>query len=46
LLPCVEGGRCVECNAENRICNITVIIEKKPRAIDISVIIVGEKLGL
>jgi len=46
LLPCVEVGRCVECNAENRICNITTIIEKKPRAIDISIIIVGEKLGL
>lgn len=46
LLPCVETGRCVDCNAENRICNVTAIIDKKPRAIAISVIIVGEKLGL
>jgi len=46
LLPCVEVGRCVDCNAENRICNVTTIIEKKPRAIDISIIIVGEELGL
>lgn len=46
LLPCVEAGTCVDCNAENRICNITVIIEKKPRAIDTTVMIVGEKLGL
>jgi L-lactate utilization protein LutC len=46
LLPCVETGTCVDCNAENRICNITVIIEKKPRAIDATVVIVGEKLGL
>jgi len=46
LLPCVEAERCVDCNAENRICNITAIIEKKPRAIDVSVIIVGEELGL
>jgi L-lactate utilization protein LutB len=46
LLPCVKAGKCVNCNAENRICNITAIIEKKPRAIDITVIIVGEKLGL
>ena len=46
LLPCVEVGRCVDCNAENRICNITTIIEKKPRAIDMSIIIVGEELGL
>jgi len=46
LLPCVEIGRCVDCNAENRICNIITIIEKKPRAVDIIVVIVGEKLGL
>ena len=46
LLPCVQAGRCVDCNAENRICNITATIEKKPRAIDITLIIVGEKLGL
>jgi len=46
LLPCVETGECVACNAENRICNITTVIEKKPRAIDSTVIIVGEKLGL
>jgi L-lactate utilization protein LutC len=46
LLPCVESGRCVDCNAKNRICNITAIIEKKPRAIDMLVIIIGENLGL
>jgi len=46
LLPCVEAGSCVDCDAENRICNITTIVEKKLRAIDISVIIVGEELGL
>ena len=51
LLPCVKAGKCVDCNAENRICNVTTIIEKKliekkPRAIDISIIIVGEKSGL
>jgi hypothetical protein len=46
LLPCVEADECVDCNAENRICNIIAIIEKKPRAIDIAIIIVAEKLGL
>jgi L-lactate utilization protein LutB len=46
LLPCVEAGECVDCNAENRICNIITIIEKKPRAIDLAIIIVKEKLGL
>jgi len=42
LLPCVQAGICNDCNAENRICNIITVIEKKPRAIDITVIIVGE----
>lgn len=46
LLPCVETSKCVNCNAENRICNITTIIEKKPRAMDILVIIIGKNLGL
>lgn len=46
LLSCVEVGRCVDCDVENRICNITTIIEKKPSAIDILLIIVGEGLGL
>lgn len=46
LLPCAEVGKCVDCNAENRICNITTIVEKKPRAIEMSIIIVGEELGL
>ncbi len=46
LLPCVEAGKCLDCDAENRICNITAIIEKKPRAIDMVIIIVEEKLGL
>lgn len=46
LLPCVEAGECVDCNAKNRIYNITTIIEKDPRAIDLTIIIVEEKLGL
>ena len=46
LLPCVKIGECVDCNAENRICNVTTIIEKKPRTLDMTIIIVGEKLGL
>ena len=46
LLPCAETGRCVDCNSENRICNVTTIIEKKPRAIDLLVVIVGQTLGL
>lgn len=45
-LPCVATGRCTDCNAPQRICNITVILEKKPQLADISVILVNEDLGL
>ena len=43
--PCVTTGRCEDCQSAERICKVTTIIEKKPHATDISVIIVGEELG-
>ena len=47
-LPCVKTGSCVECRADWRICNYTVIIDgampqHKGR---INVILVGEELGI
>ena len=47
-LPCVQSGRCVDCNHDWCICNITVIIEgamlgNRER---INVVLVGEELGL
>ena len=43
--PCVQTGFCVNCDSPTRICNVTTILNKKPRLSDISVIIVGENLG-
>ncbi len=43
--PCVLTGKCSDCHSEERICNITTIIEKKPRETDVTVIIIGEELG-
>jgi len=45
-LPCAKTLKCVECNAQERQCNILAIIEKSPRFSDICVIIVGQDLGL
>jgi hypothetical protein len=45
-VPCVTKGRCLDCNAKERICCITVIIEKQPHLGRISVILVDEDLGL
>jgi len=44
--PCTVTGRCDDCNSPDRICNITVILEKKPYHTDLSVLIINEDLGL
>lgn len=47
--PCVELGRCSDCQRPDRICNVTVIFHRRPQdgpeARDYHVIIVGEELG-
>lgn len=44
--PCAFTGRCTDCDSRDRICNITVIVEKKPLFTDFSVILINEDLGL
>lgn len=44
--PCSKAGRCVDCEAPERICNAFVTLYKKPRQTDISVILIGEELGI
>lgn len=43
--PCVKAKKCVDCSAVDRMCNITVIINKKPSLTDIEVVIINENLG-
>lgn len=43
--PCIKAKGCVDCRVPDRMCNITVIINRKPSAVDIEVIIVNENLG-
>jgi len=43
--PCSKTGICYDCDSEDRICRITVIMEKKPKYSDIEVFLVGERLG-
>lgn len=42
---CVKCGICPSCRSSERICNITVILHRKPIESDFHVIIVGEELG-
>jgi hypothetical protein len=44
--PCARTGKCSDCNAPKRICNVISIMEKRPWRTEISVILVDEDLGL
>jgi hypothetical protein len=44
--PCVETGVCADCSSPDRICNIYVILGKRPSRTEVSVILVGERLGI
>jgi len=44
--PCVETGVCADCKSPDRICNIYVILAKKPVRTEVLVILVGEQLGI
>ena len=44
--PCAVTGQCTDCNSPQRICNVTVILEKKPYHTDLSIILINEDLGL
>ena len=43
--PCVATGKCHNCNSPERICRVTVIMERKPSQSDITVLLVNENLG-
>ena len=44
--PCAATGVCSDCSSPERICNVTVILNKKPRRIESTVIVVAEDMGL
>ncbi len=43
--PCALTGKCTDCDSPDRMCKITVILEKKPTLSDITIVLVGENLG-
>jgi len=44
--PCAQTGKCSDCSAARRICNVTTILEKRPWRTEMTIIIVDEDLGL
>jgi len=44
-VPCTVTGICSDCDSQDRICSVTTIIERRPVHTDITVILLGEKIG-
>lgn len=44
--PCAKTGFCSNCDSPERICRITTVIDRKPRVMDIRVLVVNEDMGL
>ncbi len=44
--PCAKTGFCSNCNSPERICRVTTVIDRKPRLMDIRVLVVNEDMGL
>lgn len=43
--PCVATGECSDCSSPQRGCNVTTIIEKRPKLTEMTVVIIGKSLG-
>lgn len=43
--PCATTGVCSDCDAPDRICRVTTIIERKPRATEFGVCLINDFLG-
>ncbi len=43
--PCAKTGSCSNCDSPDRICRVTVILDRKPSRSDITVLVVNEDMG-
>ena len=43
--PCCTTGFCSDCNAPDRLCRVTTIIDRKPRFTDLHVLVVNAEMG-
>lgn len=44
--PCAATGVCADCSSPERICNVLVVLERRPSATDTHVLVVNADLGL
>lgn len=43
--PCAASGKCMNCNSSDRICKATLIIDRQPNAVPITIYLINENLG-
>lgn len=43
--PCAVTGKCHDCNSPDRICSMTVIVERPGTGMDVEILFVNEELG-
>ena len=43
--PCAETGVCADCSSPDRICNVTVVMDRRPAKTDVRILLVDEDLG-
>jgi len=43
--PCATTNRCNDCKSDDRMCNVTTIIEGNPNMLELHVLVVGENMG-
>jgi L-lactate utilization protein LutB len=43
--PCATSGFCSDCNAPDRLCRVTTVIDRKPRFTDFHVLVVNADMG-
>lgn len=44
-LPCRHLGKCMNCSSKDRMCNATLILDRQPAGVPISVYIINQDLG-
>ncbi len=43
--PCAKTGQCTDCDAPQRICNVSMVLHRRPSLMDMAVALVGEAMG-
>ncbi len=43
--PCAKGGECTDCDSPQRICNVSLVLHRRPIFSDVAVVLIGRSMG-